>query len=227
MATILPCTTYIVSRCPGILDVIKSGECADSGNISRSEGSPDPSTASMRGSSARAPITWHLPPLLPQHRRVISALQRQHQEHHLHKLNKNVVPARRCLCPPLCSPSATLQLVDRSSDVSPRVRYSDWRAVQAIGRIDRGADQNEGLNGTLVSQEPDRETTAVMLSRNESHLAQRSDQLLERALAHRPRCRCADPQRDTPCAASLHIEAAGPSDRHLRFRASPVARDLR
>ena len=30
------------------------------------------------------------------------------------------------------------------------VRYSDRRAVQAIGRIDRGADQNEGLNGTLA-----------------------------------------------------------------------------
>ena len=30
------------------------------------------------------------------------------------------------------------------------VLYSDRRAVQAIGRIDRGADQNEGLKGTLV-----------------------------------------------------------------------------
>ena len=30
------------------------------------------------------------------------------------------------------------------------VRYSDRRAVQAIGRIDRGADQNEGLNRTLA-----------------------------------------------------------------------------
>ena len=30
------------------------------------------------------------------------------------------------------------------------VLYSDRRAVQAIGRIDRGADQNEGLNGTLL-----------------------------------------------------------------------------
>ena len=29
------------------------------------------------------------------------------------------------------------------------VLYSDWRAVQAIGRIDRGADQNEGLKGTV------------------------------------------------------------------------------
>ena len=29
------------------------------------------------------------------------------------------------------------------------VLYSDRRAVQAIGRIDRGADQNEGYNGTL------------------------------------------------------------------------------
>ena len=34
--------------------------------------------------------------------------------------------------------------IDQSS-----VLYSDRRAVQAIGRIDRGADQNEGLNGTL------------------------------------------------------------------------------
>jgi hypothetical protein len=30
------------------------------------------------------------------------------------------------------------------------VRYSNRRAVQAIGRIDRGADQNEGVNRTLV-----------------------------------------------------------------------------
>ena len=29
------------------------------------------------------------------------------------------------------------------------VLFSDRPAVQAIGRIDRGADQNEGLNGTL------------------------------------------------------------------------------
>jgi hypothetical protein len=32
----------------------------------------------------------------------------------------------------------------------PSVLYSDRRAVQAIGRIDRGGDQNEGLNGTLM-----------------------------------------------------------------------------
>ena len=32
------------------------------------------------------------------------------------------------------------------------VRYSDRRAVQAIGRIDRGADQNEGLKGTLLTR---------------------------------------------------------------------------
>ena len=31
------------------------------------------------------------------------------------------------------------------------VLYSDRRAVQAIGRIDRGADQNEGLNGTAAT----------------------------------------------------------------------------
>jgi hypothetical protein len=30
------------------------------------------------------------------------------------------------------------------------VRYSDRRAIQAIGRIDRGADQKEGLNRTLL-----------------------------------------------------------------------------
>ena len=29
------------------------------------------------------------------------------------------------------------------------ILYSDRQAVQAIGRIDRGADQNEGLKGTL------------------------------------------------------------------------------
>jgi hypothetical protein len=29
------------------------------------------------------------------------------------------------------------------------VLYSDRRAVQAIGRTDRGADRNEGLKGTL------------------------------------------------------------------------------
>ena len=32
---------------------------------------------------------------------------------------------------------------------APSVRYSDRRAVQAIGRIDRGADQNEVVNRTL------------------------------------------------------------------------------
>ena len=37
------------------------------------------------------------------------------------------------------------------------VLYSDRRAVQAIGRIDRGADQNEGLNGTLLVRDRERE----------------------------------------------------------------------
>ena len=43
------------------------------------------------------------------------------------------------------------QTMPRTScaDATASVLYSDRRAVQAIGRIDRGADQNEGLNGTL------------------------------------------------------------------------------
>ena len=38
---------------------------------------------------------------------------------------------------------------DTPMDGGPSVLYSDRRAVQAICRIDRGADQNEGLQRTL------------------------------------------------------------------------------
>ena len=41
----------------------------------------------------------------------------------------------------------------RCMNVTRSVLYSDRRAVQAIGRIDRGADQNEGLNGTLAQRQ--------------------------------------------------------------------------
>ena len=53
-------------------------------------------------------------------------------------------PISRC-----CRQQMTRSCSQRAR-VSDSVLYSDRRAVQAIGRIDRGADQNEGLNGTLV-----------------------------------------------------------------------------
>ena len=60
-------------------------------------------------------------------------------------------------------PSICDVLTDREGACSS-VLNSDRRAVQAIGRIDRGADQNEGLNGTLarrkVVEKPEKEVMA-------------------------------------------------------------------
>ena len=48
-------------------------------------------------------------------------------------------------------PVTSIRSRKASSDhMLPSVLYSGRRAVQAIGRIDRGADQNEGLNRTLM-----------------------------------------------------------------------------
>ena len=104
--------------------------------------------------SARLPVNLIGSLINYANRLISSPITSQSTEHHY---------GLQASGPKACSSGGTAQLCFLAFDshtapctdpvklgIQGSVLHSDRRAVQAIGRIDRGADQNEGLNGTLI-----------------------------------------------------------------------------